>query len=213
MTYFYARVSTKDQNLDRQMEAAKAYRSIDRVFADKQSGKNFDRPQYMEMKSVINSGDEVVIKELDRLGRDKEGIKSEIKWFKEHGVILRILDVPTTLIDFRDQEWVADMVNNILIEVLGAIAQNERDKNRRRQREGIDAMKTVDGKKVSAITGRTYGRQPVAANVDFEKIAEEQKNGEMTVAECCAQFGISRRTWYNRVRNIRHNNNGDAHEN
>ena len=202
MIYFYARVSSKDQNLARQLEAAKAYKNIDEVFCDKQSGKNFDRAEYLRLKSVVMSGDEVVVKGLDRLGRDKEGIKEEIRWFKEHGVILRILDVPTTLIDFQGQDWIADMVNNILIEVLGAIAQNERKKNHRRQREGIDAMQVVNGKKVSAKTGRTYGRQVVAADVAFEKFLKKHKDGSMTVSECCKELGISRATWYNRVAEV-----------
>ena len=203
MIYFYARVSSKDQNLDRQLVAARAYKNVDEVFCDKLSGKNFDRADYLRLKSVVVSGDEVIIKELDRLGRDKEGIKEEIRWFKEQGVILRILDVPTTLIDFQGQDWIADMVNNILIEVLGAIAQNEREKTHRRQREGIDAMQVVNGKKVSAKTGRTYGRQVVAADVDFEKFLKKQKDGLLTVSECCEKLGISRATWYNRVAEVR----------
>ena len=199
MIYFYARVSTKDQNLDRQLETAKAYKNIDRVFADRQTGKNFDRPEYVAMKSVVAAGDEVIIKELDRLGRHKEGIKEEIRWFKEQGVILRILDVPTTLIDFQGQDWIADMVNNILIEVLGAIAQNEREKTHRRQREGIDAMQVVDGKKVSAKTGHTYGRPVSVDEAAFQKFLKKQKEGIMSVTECCKELGISRATWYNRV--------------
>ncbi len=202
MIYFYARVSSKDQNLDRQLEAAKAYKNIDRVFSDKQSGKNFDRPEYITMKSIVQAGDEVVVKELDRLGRDKEGIKEEIRWFKEQGVILRILDVPTTLIDFQGQDWIADMVNNILIEVLGAIAQNEREKTHRRQREGIDAMQVVEGKKVSAKTGHTYGRPTVVDDDTFEKFLKKQKEGLMTVVECCEELGISRATWYNRANEV-----------
>lgn len=199
MTYFYARVSTKEQNLDRQLEAGRAYKRIDRVFSDKQSGKNFDRPEYQMLKSIVTRGDEVVIKELDRLGRDKDGIKTEIEWFRSHGVVLRILDVPTTLIDFQGQDWVADMVNNILIEVLGAIAQNEREKIRRRQREGIDAMKLVSGKRISASTGRAYGRPEKVSEADFQKFLEKQKGGEMSVTECCRELGISRATWYARV--------------
>ena len=202
MIYFYARVSTKDQNLDRQLEAAKAYKNVDEVFCDKQSGKNFDRPEYQRLKSVVVSGDEIIVKELDRLGRDKDGIKEEIRWFKEHGVVLRILDVPTTLIDFQGQDWIADMVNNILIEVLGAMAQNEREKTRKRQREGIDAMKVVDGKRVSAKTGQKYGRPSVVVDGDFEKFLKKQKDGLMSVSECCKELGISRRTWYNRVAEV-----------
>lgn len=202
MIYFYARVSTKEQNLDRQLEAARAYKNIDRVFADKQSGKDFNRDEYTKLKSTVQSGDEVVVKELDRLGRNKEGIKEEIRWFKERGVILRILDVPTTLIDFQGQDWIADMVNNILIEVLGAMAQNEREKTLKRQREGIDAMRVVNGKRVSAKKGRTYGRQPLAIDDEFEKFLEKTKKGEMTVKECCNILNISRSTWYNRVSEV-----------
>jgi DNA invertase Pin-like site-specific DNA recombinase len=72
MIYFYARVSSKDQNLDRQLEAAKSFKNIDKVFCDKQSGKNFDRPEYIALKEVVAEGDEVIVKELDRLGRDKD---------------------------------------------------------------------------------------------------------------------------------------------
>ena len=197
MIYFYARVSSKDQNLDRQLEAAKAYKNIDEVFCDKQSGKNFDRPEYQRLKSAVVGGDEIIIKELDRLGRDKDGIKEEIKWFKDKGVTLRILDVPTTLIDFQGQDWIADMVNNILIEVLGAMAQNEREKTHKRQREGIDAMRVIDGKRVSAKTGRAYGRPSSVADSEFEKFLKKQKDGLMSISECCRELGISRTTWYN----------------
>jgi DNA invertase Pin-like site-specific DNA recombinase len=200
MIYFYGRVSAKDQNLARQLEVAKSYKNVDHVYCDKQSGKDFDRLEYQKLKAVVVPGDEVIIKELDRLGRNKEGIKEEIKWFKDHGVILRILDVPTTLIDFQGQDWIADMVNNILIEVLGAVAQQEREKTNRRQREGIDAMPVVDGKKYSTRKGCTYGRKPVDLGDDFEKFLKKQKDGLMTVEECCKVLGIGRSTWYARVR-------------
>lgn len=199
MIYFYGRVSSKDQNLARQLEVARAYKNVDHVFCDKQSGKDFDRPEYQNLKSVVKAGDEVIIKELDRLGRNKDGIKAEITWFKEHGVVLRILDVPTTLIDFQGQDWIADMVNNILIEVLGAIAQQEREKTNRRQREGIDAMPVVDGKRYSTKKGCAYGRKAKEAP-DFEKFLEKQKDGQLTVSECCEALNISRSTWYARVR-------------
>lgn len=200
MIYFYGRVSSKDQNLARQLEVAKAYKNIDHVYCDKQSGKDFDRPEYQKLKAVVAAGDEVIVKELDRLGRNKDEIKVEIAWFKENGVDLRILDVPTTLIDFQGQEWIRDMVNNILIEVLGAVAQQEREKTNRRQREGIDAMPVVDGKKFSTKKGCAYGRKPVELGDDFEKFLKKQKDGLMTVNECCEALGIGRSTWYARVR-------------
>lgn len=202
MIYFYGRVSAKDQNLARQLEVAKAYKNIDHVFCDKQSGKDFDRHEYQNLKATVKAGDEVIIKELDRLGRNKEGIKEEIKWFKDQGVILRILDVPTTLIDFQGQDWIADMVNNILIEVLGAVAQQEREKTNRRQREGIDAMPVVDGKKFSTKKNCTYGRKAINVGDDFEKFLKKQKDGQMTVNECCKALGICRSTWYARAREV-----------
>lgn len=189
MRYFYARVSGRDQNLERQLEVARTYKDeIDRVFTDKQSGKNFEREQYKEMKALLVPGDEVVVKELDRLGRNSEKIKDELRWFKENGVIVRILDIPTTLLDFGEQDWVREMVTNILVEVLSAMAQQEREKTERRREEGIAAMPVVDGKKVSAKTGRGFGRP--------KKEVEAKRLPGETVAAACERLGISRRTWY-----------------
>ena len=125
--YFAARVSTKDQNLARQLEAAKKYGIPEKnVFCDKISGRKKDRPEYDRLKSIVTQGDEVYFEELDRIGRDKSLIKEELEWFKEKGVIVRVMDVPTTLMEFPDgQSWVLEMVNNILIEVLGTIAEQE----------------------------------------------------------------------------------------
>ena len=200
MIYFYARVSTKGQNTDRQLEAAKEYPNVDEIFVDKQSGKNFDRPEYERLKATVVKGDEVIVKELDRLGRNKDGVKAELEWFKEHGVLVRILDIPTTLMVFPEgQSWVLEMVNNVLIEVMGSIAEQEREKILKRQKEGISAMPVVDGKKYSTKKGCTYGRKAIPLSNDFENLARKQKDGEMTVSECCKALGIGRTTWYARV--------------
>lgn len=193
--YFYGRVSSKDQNLARQLESAKKYKDkIDRVFNDKQSGKDFNREGYQKMKSVLEHGDEVIVHALDRLGRDKEMIKEELAWFKEHGVVVRILNVPTTLIEYPEgQEWVMDMVNNILIEVLGAFAEQERENIKKRQAEGIAAMPVDEnGRKVSSKTGRGFGRP--AFNGDLAL-----REGE-TVVEAAKRLGISRNTYYRKLR-------------
>ena len=153
MIYFYTRVSTKEQNLARQLEEAKSYKNVDEVFCDKQSGKNFDRPEYERLKSIVQKGDEVIVKEMDRLGRNKRATKEEIEWFKEHGITLRILELPTTLIDFNGQEWIAEMINNMLIEVLATMAEQEVKKIDKRRAEGIAAMPIINGKKVSLKTG------------------------------------------------------------
>lgn len=198
MIYAYLRVSTKEQNLERQIVAVKEYRPelLDKnIFSDKQSGKNFDRTEYTKLKSVIRSGDELIVKELDRLGRNKEEIKRELSWFKEHKVIVRILNVPTTLIDFQGQEWIFDMINNILIEVMGAVAEEERKKILERQREGIDAMPIIDGKRTSTTTGRPMGN-PGKDLSEFPKFLEKNKKGEISISESCRQLGISRTHWY-----------------
>lgn len=204
MIYFYARVSTKEQNLARQLESAKSYKdNIDEIFCDKVSGKSFKRPEYERMKNTVVKGDEIVVKELDRLGRNKELIKEELKWFKEQGVIVRVLDLPTTLMEFpQGQEWVFEMVNNILIEVLAAMAEQEKEKINRRIKEGIAAMPVVDGKKVSSKTGNCIGRSQKVTDDDFQKILEKQKGDKMSVVECCKELGISRTAWYNRVAGV-----------
>ena len=198
MIYAYIRVSTKDQNLDRQFAAVKEYRPElleKNIYRDKQSGKNFERTAYLKLKEVVRSGDELIVKELDRLGRNKEEIQKELAWFKEHKIVVRILDVPTTLIDFQGQEWVFEMINNVLIEVMGAIAQQERNKILQRQMEGIAAMPEVDGKKVSVKTGRPIGN-PGKQVVGFEKFLAKTKKGEISVTESCRELGISRTQWY-----------------
>ena len=202
MIYFYTRVSTKDQNLARQLEEVKSYKNVDEVFCDKQTGKNFERPEYQRLKSIVREGDEVIVKEMDRLGRNKAATKDEIKWFKDNGIILRILELPTTLIDFNGQEWIADMINNMLIEVLTTIAEQEVKKIDKRRAEGIAAMPIINGKKVSLKTGRTYGRPQVEVKDDFEKFLEKQKRGEISVKDCCKALKISRSTWYNRVSEV-----------
>jgi DNA invertase Pin-like site-specific DNA recombinase len=143
----------------------------------------------------LQPGDELIIKELDRLGRNKKMIKEELAWFKENGIIVRILNLPTTLIDFQGQEWLFDMVNNILIEVMTSLAQEELEKRELRQKEGIAAMPVIDGKRISMLTGNPIGR-PANDLPDFKKILEKTKKGEMTVSEGCRQLGISRTHWY-----------------
>jgi DNA invertase Pin-like site-specific DNA recombinase len=200
--YFYSRVSARDQNLARQLAVARQYKDIppNNVFCDKQSGKNFCRDEYMALKSRLCAGDEVIVKELDRLGRNKEEIKSEIAWFKENGIDLRILDVPTTLIDFQGQEWIRDMVNNILIEVLGAMAEQEREKTLRRQKEGIEAMPVdAEGYKYSTKTGRRFGRSAKCPE-NFATVYARQQRGEISVSEAMSLVGVGRTRWYELAR-------------
>ena len=192
MIYGYARVSTRDQHLDRQLAALSSFKQMDKVFTDKQSGKDFARDGYQQMKASVQPGDEVIVKELDRLGRNKDDIKKELEWFKTHGVTVRILDLPTSLIDFQGQAWIGDMINNILIEVLGAVAEQERKKMKQRQAEGLAAKKARGD-------WDDYGR-PRKDIADITKYLREQRSGEKTVSQICSELGISRATWYNKVK-------------
>lgn len=202
--YFYGRVSSTGQSLDRQLESAKQYGDVDRIFTDKESGKNFNRAGYTEMKSTLKRGDEVIIHSLDRLGRNKELTKIELEWFKANGVMLRILDLPTTLMEFpKGQEWVFDMVNNILIEVLGTIAEQERETIKKRQREGIDAMGVdEEGYKVSSKTGRRFGRSKKGLPENFIEVYERQQRREISLKEAMTLVGISRTRWYELVKEV-----------
>lgn len=195
--YFSARVSSKDQNLARQLAEAEKYGvPMENVFCDKITGRKKDRPEYDRMKSLLQRGDEVYFKELDRIGRAKHLIKEELEWFKENGVIVRVLDVPTTLMELpKGQEWVFEMVNNILIEVLGTIAEQEWTKTKQRREEGIAAMPVVNGRKVSSRTGRGFGR--AEKQVDLEL-----RDGE-NVTDACNRLGISRTTYYRKLNSCR----------
>ena len=191
--YFSARVSSKDQNLARQLAEAKKYGvPEENIFCDKITGRKKDRPEYERMKSLLQKGDEVYFKELDRIGRDKCLIKEELEWFREKGVLVRILDVPTTLMELpAGQEWVFEMVNNILIEVLGTIAEQEWKKTKQRREEGIAAMPVVNGKRVSSKTGKGFGRPEINVTID--------KHPDESVEDVCARLGISRRTYFRKI--------------
>jgi DNA invertase Pin-like site-specific DNA recombinase len=192
--YFAVRVSSKDQNFARQLAVAAEYGiPAENVFCDKISGRKKDRPEYDRMKSLLKKGDEVYFTELDRVGREKHLIKEELEWFKSRGVIVRVLNVPTTLVEFpAGQEWVLEMVNNVLIEVMGTIAEQEWVKIKERREAGIQAMPVDEkGRKVSSRTGRGFGRP--STDVDVVLL-----DGE-TIAKACERLGISRATYYRRI--------------
>lgn len=188
--YGYARVSTREQNEDRQIEALKNFGvPTENIIVDKCSGKDTERDGYQYLKrQILRSGDTLVIKELDRLSRNKNDIKQELEYFKEAGVRIKILDIPTTLTDFpAEQMWVIDMINAILIEVLGSIAENERNKIRSRQREGITAAKKKNVK---------FGRPKVAVPDNWNDISKQVKAKELTVSQAIKILNISRSSYY-----------------
>lgn len=202
--YFVARVSSKDQNLARQLETAKSLGiPKENVFCDKISGRKKERPEYDRLKAILVPGDEVYFEELDRVARAKYLIKEELEWFKEKRVIVRILDVPTTLMELpKDQTWVFEMVNNILIEVLGTIAEQEWVKTKKRREEGIAVMPIdEEGYKVSSRTGNRFGRKEKRPE-NFLEVYERQQRGELTLKEALAEVGIGRTRWYELAREV-----------
>lgn len=192
--YGYARVSTREQNEDRQLEALKVFGVPEQnIIIDKASGKDTEREGYQYLKrQILRNGDTLVIKELDRLSRNKADIKRELEEFKEMGIRVKILDIPTTLTEFPpDQEWILDMINSILIEVLGSIAENERNKIRSRQREGIEAAKKKSVR---------FGRPAVEKPDNWDTVMAKVRSGEIKAVEAIQELGISRSSYYRLLR-------------
>ena len=190
----YARVSSREQNLDRQLIELKKYVPEEDIVVDKQSGKDLDRPGYQALKGALGlrTGDTLYIKSLDRLSRNKEDIKNELEWFKQNGIRLMILDLPTSMVQVpKGQEWLIEMINNILIEVLSSIAQQERETTRARQREGIDAAK---------LAGKHLGRPRVEMPENFAVVVMEWRNGKITAKEAMKRTGLRRNSFYKMVK-------------
>ena len=186
----YARVSSKEQNLDRQIEALSKLVPDERIMTDKASGKNLNRPSYQALKSPLGlrKGDTLIITSLDRLSRNKEEIKQELQWFQEKKVRLKILDLPTSLIEISEgQQWILDMIQNILIEVLASIAEQERLTIRKRQREGIEAAKK---------RGKHMGRPRVKEPEEFGAIYQQWKSGKITARTAMGNLHLSSSTFY-----------------
>ena len=198
----YARVSSREQNLDRQVIALRQYVADDMIVTDKASGKDFNRPGYQSLKVGIGKlikGDILYVKSLDRFSRNKEDAKKELQYFSELGVRVKILDIPSTMTDIAEgQEWILDMINNILIEVLTSIAENERITIRSRQAEGIAAMPLdkATGKKVSKKTGRCIGRPPIQFPENFEKYYIKWKKREITAVNAMKSLGLKPNSFY-----------------
>ena len=193
----YARVSTKDQNLDRQIDALKQYVPDERnIIAEKYTGRSMTRPAYQVLRdNMLRKGDTLYITSLDRLARDKRSIQQELQYYRDNGVIVRVLDVPTTLMDFSQygtlQKAIMDMVNNILIEVLGTMAEQEITIKRKRQREGIDAAKA---------RGKHLGRPRASFPANWSEEYAAWCRKEITAREAMRRMQLKPSTFYNLVR-------------
>lgn len=192
--YGYARVSSNTQRLDRQIISLKEYVDEENIIVDKKSGKNLEREGYQALKGPmgLRSGDTLYVVSLDRLSRNKLDILSEVRWFREKEIDLKILDLPTTMVDFPpEQAWIKEMINNILMEVLGSISEQERLTIRKRQREGIDAAKK---------RGQHMGRPAILKPDNYEEVITQWKNGKITAVSAMKMLGVKRNTFYRWVK-------------
>lgn len=195
--YGYARVSTKEQHLDRQIKALLEQGIEERdIVSDHASGVSLDRPGYAALKStMLRDGDTLVVKSLDRLSRNKDHIIQELQFFKSHHIKVQVIDLPTTMIDLPEgQQWVFDMINNILIEVLSSIAEQERLTIKQRQAEGIAVAKEK---------GVHLGRPTIAYPQNWDDVYRRWEAKEITAVAAMNALGLKRSTFYKLVAQFR----------
>ena len=188
----YIRVSSKDQNEARQVESMLKEGIAERdIFIDKQSGKNFDRPNYQIVKRILREGDVLFVTSIDRFGRNKEDILNE--WndiTKNIKANIVVMDMP--LLKTTDDEYGAGkLINDLVLQILSWLAEEERNRIKKRQREGIDvAMKR----------GTKFGRPKVKITDDFIQVYNRWKNKELTAVAAMKELGVKKDTFYRRVR-------------
>lgn len=199
----YHRVSTNKQHLDRGVDEIEKFclnNSIElfqkKVYTDKQTGKNFDRPAYLIVKELLepDKGDVLIISSLDRLGRDAAGIKRELSYFYERNIRIMILNIPTTLTDIGGADTTINtlmmqLINNIMIEMWTFLSQQELETKYERQKGGIRSMKKRGDY-------NSYGKSNLLSLTDFAREYEKNLNGSQTVIITCKNLGISKSTFY-----------------
>lgn len=193
--YGYIRVSSQDQNEDRQLDALRAVSIPEgHIFMDKRSGKDFDRPSYKRLVKQLRPGDLLYIKSIDRLGRNYEEIQNQWRALtKEKGADIVVLDMP--LLDTRrGKDLVGTFLSDIVLQVLSFVAENERRNIRTRQAEGIAAAKR---------RGVRFGRPHVPPPEDFPAIVRRWEGGELSFQEALAKSGLREATFYRRLRELR----------
>ena len=188
--YGYIRVSTKEQKEDRQRIAMEeAGVPVKRLFADKQSGKDFDRPAYNAMMARLTSGDTVVVKSLDRLGRDYEEMIHQLDIItREKEAAIIVLDMP--LIDTRrkqSDDLTGKFISNLVIQIFSYVAHLERSMNHQRTMEGLAAARA---------RGVRFGRPLLAKPEGYEEMRRKWKNGEISEREAAQRLGVSRPTFH-----------------
>jgi DNA invertase Pin-like site-specific DNA recombinase len=194
--YGYARVSSTEQNLDRQIDALTDYGVEDRhIITVMQSGKDFSRPGYQTLKGqLLREGDMLVIKELDRLGRNYEQIKAEWQDLRQMGVDIVVLDMPVlSTADKSDLEKV--LIANIVFELLAYLSEKERIKIKTRQAEGIATAR---------LKGIKFGRPRVEIPANFESEVRKWRAGEQTATETMTKLKLKRTTFYKLVKEVQY---------
>lgn len=195
---FYARVSSKDQNLERQLYRAKQV-NADKVFQDKKSGKNIERTGLKEMLNYIREEDTVEVVSLDRLSRNYNDIKKMVQLFKDKKVKLLVDDLPVT---YTGNDLVDNFLLDMMISLMGFVAENERQKIRERQRQGIERAKQK-GK----YRGRTKKYAPNSTNREgrlvYQGIVNDyQTNNYKTKVQLAKKYGVSRQQLYRILNDI-----------
>ena len=190
--YGYVRVSSQEQNEDRQLIAmAESGVARGNIFMDKQSGKDFERPNYKRLMKKLRPGDTLIIKSIDRLGRNYEEIQNQWRIItKEKKVDIVVIDMP--LLDTRrDKNLLGTFISDLVLQLLSFISENERTTIRQRQAEGIAAAKK---------RGVRFGRPTKEAPPDFDELIAKWQKKEMPLDEILRQYGMSESTFYRRMR-------------
>ena len=193
MKYGYIRVSTKEQNIDRQLNCMYTQGLNNKnIFIDKQSGKDFDRNEYQKLKNMLKSGDLLIIKSIDRLGRNYDMIIEEWRTLVNIlNVDIQVLDMP--LLDTRAEgrNLIGKFISDIVLQILSFVAENERDNIKLRQAEGI---------RIAKEKGKHLGRPKIILPNNFKNIANKYKNKEITLAEALSALNMNRSSFYKNLK-------------
>lgn len=210
MMYGYARVSTDDQNLNRQLnELRKIIPEERNIIRDEESGKDFNRKGYnslvgtAEVAPRLREGDLLVICSIDRLGRNYTEIKQQWDYITNTlKANIKVLDMPLldTSTNLNDNSLDKHFMADLVLQILAYVAEKERENIRKRQRQGIDVMPIVNGKKVSAKTGRATGRPNATYPDNWQEVYSEWKSGAITAAAAMVKLGIKKTTFYKLVK-------------
>lgn len=203
MTYGYCRVSTKHQSLQRQISALINYEINERfIFSDKYSGKTLDRAGLNELLSIIKPGDKIVIKEIDRLGRNRKETKELIIYFIKNDIELICLDMPYLkefIIDkIKENEGFLEIMANALLDVILEVAQQERKRI-------VD--RTSEGRKKAILDGRKFGRDSKLSLEKFKVYYEKFLRREMKAKDIQKELNISKQSYYNYIERLNSINN------